>query len=136
MDKPASRLDAAAPHFRLVGRVLLSVLFISAGLHKISGYSGTEAYMTANGVPTAFLPLVILLELAGGLAVLLGLFTRYAALLLAGFCLLAAYLFHYHPSTPGEMTSFLKDIAIAGGLLVLAGSGPGSLALETLRRSP
>ncbi|HGY5295523.1 TPA: DoxX family protein [Aeromonas salmonicida] len=75
----------------LVGRVLLALMFVMAGWSKIGGYAGTQGYMEAMGVPGFMLPLVILLELGGGLAVVLGLFTRSIAVLLAGgFLALAA----------------------------------------------
>src|SRR6478735_6121835 len=80
------------------------------------------------------LSLVILTELGGGLCVLLGLFTRYAAIALAGFCVLAAWFFHYQPGDMGQMINFMKNITIAGGFLVLAGAGPGAFALDNLRR--
>jgi putative oxidoreductase len=125
-------MERAAPYLILIGRVLLSIMFIQAGWGKISGYSGTAGYMEAAGVPGALLPLVILTELGGGLLVLLGLFTRWSALALAGFCLLAGYLFH-HPGDPEQMISFMKNLTIAGGFLVLAGSGPGAYALDDRR---
>jgi putative oxidoreductase len=125
-------MERAAPYLILIGRVLLSIIFIHSGWEKISGYAGTAEYMQAAGVPGALLPLVILTELGGGLLVLLGLFTRWAALALAGFCVLAAYFFH-HPSDPEQMISFMKNLTIAGGFLVLAGSGPGAYALDNRR---
>ena len=70
---------------------------------------------------------------AAASAVLLGLFTRWSALLLAGFCVLAALLFHLHPGDQMQMISFMKNITIAGGFLVLAGAGPGALALDNRR---
>jgi len=123
-------MDRAAPYLILIGRVVLSIIFIQAGWSKIFGYAGTVEHMNAAGVPGALLPLVILTELGGGLCVLLGLFTRYAAIALAGFCVLAAYLFHFQPGDMGQMINFMKNITIAGGFLVLAGSGPGALALD------
>jgi putative oxidoreductase len=126
-------MERAAPYLILIGRVLLSIMFIQAGWGKISGYSGTAGYMEAAGVPGALLPLVILTELGGGLLVLLGLFTRWSALALAGFCLLAGYLFHYQPGDMMQMINFMKNITIAGGFLVLAGSGPGAYALDDRR---
>ena len=72
-----------APYLITIGRVLMSVIFIQAGINKMFGYAGAQGYMEAAGVPGALLPLVILLEAGGGLAVLLGLFTRWSALLLA-----------------------------------------------------
>ena len=124
----------AAPYLITIGRVLMAVMFIQAGISKIFGYAGAQGYMEAAGVPGALLPLVILLEAGGGLAVLLGLFTRWSALLLAGFCVLAALLFHLKPDDQMQMISFMKNITIAGGFLVLAGSGPGAFALDNRRR--
>lgn len=72
----------------LVGRVLLALMFVMAGWGKIGGYAGTQGYMEAMGVPGFMLPLVILLELGGGLAIMLGLFTRSLSVLLAGFTLI------------------------------------------------
>jgi putative oxidoreductase len=126
-------MNAAAPYLITLGRVLLSVIFIQAGFSKIFGYAGTEAHMVEAGVPGVLLPLVILTELGGGLCVLLGLFTSWAAIALAGFCVLAAIIFHYQPGDLGQMINFMKNITIAGGFLVLAGSGPGALALDNHR---
>jgi putative oxidoreductase len=128
-------MDKAAPYLILIGRVVLSIIFIQSGWGKIFGYAGTAEHMNAAGVPGALLPLVILVELGGGLCVLFGLFTRYAAIALAGFCVLAAYFFHYQPGDMMQMINFVKNITIAGGFLVLAGSGPGALALDNLRRA-
>ena len=126
-------VERAAPYLILIGRVLLSIVFIQAGWSKIFGYAGTQEYMQAAGVPGMLLPLVILAELGGGLCILLGLLTRWAAIALAGFCVLSGYLFHYHPGDMGEMISFMKNLTIAGGFLVLAGSGPGAFALDNRR---
>jgi putative oxidoreductase len=126
-------MERAGPYLILIGRVLLSIMFIQSGWEKIFGYAGTAEYMQAAGVPGSLLPLTILTELGGGLLVLLGLFTRWAALALAGFCVLAAYLFHYHPGDMMQMINFMKNITIAGGFLVLAGSGPGAYALDNRR---
>jgi putative oxidoreductase len=126
-------MDAASPYLKLAGRVLLAVMFIQSGIGKIFGYAGTAEHMTQNGVPGLLLPLVILTELGGGLCVLLGLWTRYAAIALAGFCVLAALLFHYQPGDMMQMINFMKNITIAGGFLVLAGAGPGAYALDNRR---
>ena len=122
-----------APYLITIGRVLMSVIFIQAGINKMFGYAGAQGYMEAAGVPGALLPLVILLEAGGGLALLLGFFTRWLALAFAGFCVLAALLFHLHPDDQMQMISFMKDITIAGGFLVLAGAGPGALAMDNRR---
>ncbi|MGH6866508.1 MAG: DoxX family protein [Methyloceanibacter sp.] len=122
-------MEAASPYLKLVGRILLAIIFIQSGFHKIGGYEGLQAAMESKGVPAILAPLVVLLELGGGIAIVLGLFTRWTAIALAGFCILAAILFH-PPADPKEMSSFMKDITIAGGFLVLAGGGPGALALD------
>ena len=122
-----------APYLITIGRVLMSVIFIQAGINKMFGYAGAQGYMEAAGVPGALLPLVILLEAGGGLALLLGFFTRWLALAFAGFCVLAALLFHLHPDDQMQMISFMKNITIAGGFIVLAGAGPGALALDNRR---
>lgn len=123
----------------LAGRILLSILFITSGWGKIAGYAGTAGYMESVGVPSILLPLVILTELGGGLLVLVGYQTRIAAFLLAGFCLLAGYLFHYLAitGTPGQemmdmnnWLAFMKNITIAGGFLALVGSGAGALSVD------
>lgn len=123
----------AAPYLITIGRVLMAVIFIQAGINKIFGYAGAQAYMEQHGVSGMLLPLVILLEAGGGLALLLGLFTRWVALAFAGFCVLAAIFFHLKPDDPMQMISFMKNITIAGGFLVLAGAGPGALALDNRR---
>jgi putative oxidoreductase len=114
----------------LVSRVLLALMFVIAGWGKIGGYAGTQGYMEAMGVPGAVLPLVILLELGGGLAIVLGLFTRSIAVLLAGFTLMAAFLFHYQPAEQMQMLMFMKNLSIAGGFLALAAAGAGAFSLD------
>jgi putative oxidoreductase len=104
---------------QLTGRVLISAIFIMAGINKIIGYEGTQGYMDSMGVPGALLPLVILLEIGGGLAVLVGWQTRIAAFLLAGFTVLSALIFHASFSDQMQSILFMKNLAMAGGLLFL-----------------
>lgn len=114
----------------LVGRVLLALMFVMAGWGKIGGYAGTQGYMEAMGVPGFMLPLVILLELGGGLAIVLGLFTRSLSVLLAGFTLMAAFIFHYQPAEQMQMLMFMKNVSVAGGFLALAAAGAGAFSLD------
>ncbi|MFM4939471.1 DoxX family protein [Aeromonas enteropelogenes] len=114
----------------LVGRVLLALMFVMAGWSKIGGYAGTQGYMEAMGVPGFLLPLVILLELGGGLAIMLGLFTRSLSVLMAGFTLMAAFIFHYQPADQMQMLMFMKNISVAGGFLALAAAGAGAFSLD------
>ena len=114
----------------LVARIFLSAIFVTAGINKVSGYTGTQTYMEAHGVPGSLLPLVIALEMLGGLAVLLGVFSRYAGLALAAFCLAAAALFHSNFADQMQMTNFMKNLCMAGGFLLLFANGSGRYAVR------
>lgn len=116
----------------LAARILMPILFISAGWGKVTGYAGTLQYMEAMGVPGALLPLTILLELGGGLAVLFGLLTRTTALFTAGFTILTAFLFHSNFADGVNQLMFMKNLTIAGGYLVLAVAGPGAFSIDRL----
>jgi putative oxidoreductase len=122
-------------HFAMapVGRTLLALIFIVSGFGKITAYAGTQGYMESMGVPGVLLPLVIVLELAGGLAIILGWQTRIVAFLLAGFTLLSALIFHSNLGDQMQMIQFLKNLAIAGAFLMLVAAGPGPLALDNRR---
>ena len=113
-----------------VGRVLLASIFFMSGLTKITSYAGTQGYMDAMGVPGMLLPLVIALEVIGGLAIMLGWKTRLTAFALAGFSILSALLFHADFGDQMQMIMFMKNIAIAGGFLMLVAQGPGAYALD------
>jgi putative oxidoreductase len=106
----------------VIGRALLAALFILAALGKITNPTPFLEHMTQFGVPKWLLPAVIALELIGGLALLIGWRVREAAGALGIFCILTAAIFHHQLSIKAETTLFLKDLAIAGGLLVLAAS--------------
>ncbi|MDX2419140.1 MAG: DoxX family protein [Xanthomonadales bacterium] len=113
-----------------VARIMISLMFVTSGLSKISGYAGTQDYMEAMGVPGVLLPLVIAVEVIGGLAVMLGWHTRIAAFLLAGFSLLSALLFHANFGDQMQMIMFMKNVAIAGGFLMIVSQGGGAFALD------
>lgn len=116
----------------LLGRIGLSLLFIISGWGKISGYAGTQQYMEAMGVPGALLPLVILLELGGGLAIAAGLFSRWVALALAGFSVATAMVFHANFGDAMQAINFWKNVGMAGGFLLLAAQGAGAFSLDAL----
>ena len=119
-----------SPWADLAGRILIALIFITAGWSKIGGFEGTQQYMASMGVPGALLPLVIITELGGGLLILAGLFTRYTALALAGFTILSAVLFHGNVDDPSQQIQFMKNLAIAGGFLFLVAHGAGKLSLD------
>ena len=114
----------------LLGRLLLAAIFIQAGYGKIGGYEGTAGYMQGAGVPGELLPAAIALELGGGLMVLFGFFSRWAALGLAVFCVATAALFHANFADQAQAISFMKNLAIAGGFLLLFANGPGRYAVN------
>ena len=118
-----------------VGRLLISLMFVTSGLSKISGYQATQGYMEAMGVPGGLLPLVIALEVLGGLAVILGWQTRIAAFLLAGFSLLSALLFHANFGDQMQMIMFMKNLAVAGGFLMIVAHGAGAYSLDNRTKS-
>jgi putative oxidoreductase len=117
----------------LVARALMSAIFILDGYESIVGYHDVAAYMASYGVTPYLLPLVIMTELGGGLLVLFGLSTRWAAIALAGFATLTAVLFHNDSADANQVINFQKDLAIAGGFLFLALNGPGAWSLDSLR---
>lgn len=130
-------LNQLTPFAAPLGRVLLSLIFITSGFGKITGYAGTAGYMAAMGVPSALLPLVIIVELVGGVALLLGYQARIAAFLLAGFSILSGFLFHYLPGLGLEgmdaqmqMISWGKNVSIAGGMLMVTALGAGAYSLD------
>lgn len=110
-------------------RALMALIFIGAGYSKLTGYAGTQSYMEAMHVPGALLPLVIALELGGGIALLLGLQTRLIAGLLAGFSIVTGFIFHGGADQMNQIM-LMKNLAIAGGLLALVRTGAGTPALD------
>jgi putative oxidoreductase len=112
------------------GRVLLALLFLLAGVGKLGAYNATAAYMSSVGVPASLLPAVIAVELLGSLAIIVGWKTRAVALLLAGFSLVTALVFHKNFADQIQMIMFLKNMSIAGGFLLLVALGAGPLSLD------
>lgn len=118
----------------LAGRILLANIFLISGFGKVGAYAGTQAYMAAKGVPGGLLPLVILLELGGGLAIVAGFMTRWVALALALFCVASAFLFHFDFGNQMQAINFMKNFSMAGGFLLLAQAGAPAWSIDALRR--
>ncbi len=123
----------SAPYVTALARVLLALLFIVSGLGKLSDVSGFAGFMASGGIPAFLAWPVVLFEILGGLALLLGVLTRPVALAMAGFCLLSGLLYHFVPSDQMQMSSFYKNLGLTGGFLLLAVQGAGALALDTWR---
>jgi putative oxidoreductase len=124
----------------LIGRIMLALIFITSGFGKIGGFDGTVGYIASKGLPMAAVvaALTIVIELGGGLAVAVGFLTRWAALALAAFTVLAAVIFHAYWAVPPEQVmmqqiNFWKNISIAGGFLVLAAFGAGAISVDAKR---
>ncbi len=115
---------------QFVARLFLAQIFLLSGIFKISGYAGTQGYMEAMGVPGMLLPLVILLEVGGGLAIIAGWQTRLVSVVLAVFTLVAAAIFHNNLADQMQMIMFMKNIAITGGFILLAVHGAGGYSLD------
>lgn len=121
----------------LVGRVLLALMFVIAGVGKIGGFEGTVGFIASKGLP---LPAVlaagtVALEIVGGLALIAGFKARWAALALAAFTLLATVLFHNYWAMPAEQQyvqqlMFLKNLGVAGGMLMVFAFGPGRFSID------
>ena len=122
-------MEAAA----FAGRLLLAGIFLHEAWSKLTGYPAALVYMQAFGVPGQLLPFAIAVELGCGVLIVSGYHTRAAALLLAGFCLATAILFHNKLGDRNQLLHFEKDLAIAGGLLVLFAHGAGAWALDAVR---
>ena len=125
MNNPALG-DAA----KLVGRILLALMFVLAGWSKINGYAGTQQYMASAGVPGLLLPAVIAVELIGGLMIVVGYKTRVVALALCAFTIVASVLFHMNWAQPMQQLLFMKNLSVAGGFLMLFAAGAGAYSVD------
>lgn len=115
----------------ITGRILIAMMFLMAGIGKLgAAYEGTQGYMAAFGVPGMLLPLVIALEIGGAALIIAGLWTRITSLALAGFTIVAAVIFHAEFSDRMQQILFLKNIAVAGGFLLLAAKGAGAWSVD------
>jgi putative oxidoreductase len=126
----------------LAGRILLGLIFVLSGFGKIGGFAGTAAYIATQGLPLpeVVAALTVLIEVVGGLALVVGFRAREAAIVLAVFTLLAGFVFHNFWAVPeaqkmAQQINFLKNLAIAGGMLFVSVFGPGGLSVDA-RRAP
>ena len=119
----------------LVARILLSIMFIMAGLQKFGDIGGTAGYISSVGLPAGTVLAVLsgLLEVVGGIAILIGFKTRILSYLLAAFCALAALLFHANFADMTQMLFFMKNFTIAGGFLALSVAGAGAYSVDARR---
>ena len=123
-------MDSLNKYIPLVSRILLGLIFVLAGFGKLMDPAGSAAYTAMGGLPGFMVWPAMALELLGGIAIIIGYQTRWTALALAGFSLLTAVLFHNNFADQAQMINFLKNLAIAGGMLQLFVHGAGALAVD------
>ncbi|PFH20097.1 MULTISPECIES: DoxX family protein [Burkholderia] len=130
-------LESKKDELLLAARVLLMILFVLFGWQKLTGFSGTVAYMTSTGSPSPELAaaIAVAVELVGGALIAIGFYTRPLALLFAVYTLATALIGHRYWQLQGmdqyvAMINFYKNISIIGGLLLLAVTGPGRYSLD------
>ncbi|MBS0448517.1 MAG: DoxX family protein [Proteobacteria bacterium] len=128
------------PPLALVGRVLLALMFVLAGLSKLTGFGGTVGYIASQGlpVPSLLTAASIVLELGGGIALMLGWQARGVALAMGLFTLVVSFIFHPFWAVPAEQHMvvqllFMKNISVAGGMFLVAALGAGPLSLDARR---
>ncbi len=122
-----NKIDAWA---LVVARLLMAIIFLAAGAGKVTKFAATQGYMESMGIPGLLLPLVILTELGGGLAILLGYKVRPVSVLLAGFCVVSGLVFHHQFTDQAQMIMFMKNLAMAGGFLAIFVAGAGPISLD------
>jgi len=120
-----------------LGRLLIALIFVMSGLGKIAAPAATIAYIQSAGAPLApaAYAIAVIVEVVGGLALLVGFQTRLTAAVLAIFTLATAVLFHNDMADQNQMIHFLKNIAITGGLLQVIAFGAGAFSLDNRRKS-
>lgn len=135
-------MNALQNPLALLSRWLLAALFLPAGISKIGGFAGTAGYIGSVGLPLPEVgaALAIAVEVLGGIALIIGLGTRWAALALAVFTLVASVFFHAFWAMPAEQQMmqqlmFMKNIAVVGGLLALVAFGAGAFSLDARRKA-
>ena len=116
----------------LIGRILMAIVFIMGGIGKLSAPAATQGYIAAVGLPVPLLAYIVALivELGGGLLLLVGYRTKLVAAVLAAFCVVTALVFHHALGDQNQMIHFLKNFAMAGGLLQIVAFGPGRIGLD------
>lgn len=117
----------------LIARIMLGLIFVVSGFGKTGDVAGFAGFMASGGVPAFLAWPVVLFEILGGLALILGFQTRIVAVALGAFCLISGTLYHFDPADQMQMTQFLKNLSMTGGFLALAVVGAGAWSVDGLR---
>ena len=117
----------------LIGRILVAIIFIMGGIGKLAAPGPTQGYIAAMGLPVPLVAYVVALivELGGGVLLLVGYRTKIVAAVLAVFCVVTALVFHHALGDQNQMIHFLKNLAMAGGLLQFVAYGPGKIGWDS-----
>jgi putative oxidoreductase len=116
----------------LAGRVLMSAIFIQAGINKALAPAATMGYFAKLGLPMpgAAYALTLIIEIGVGVLFLVGFRARVTGLVLAAWCVATAFTAHYHPGDSGQMIHFMKNLSMAGGFLQVVAFGAGRLSVD------
>lgn len=127
--------DSAQSAVPLIGRILLAVIFILSGVSKLANPAGTQGYIASVGLPLPLLAYIVavVVEVGGGVLLLAGYRTRLAAAAMAVFTVAAAVFFHHAFGDQNQFIHFMKNIAIAGGLLQVFAFGAGAFSVDNRR---
>jgi putative oxidoreductase len=130
-------MPADTRYLPALGRLLIAIIFVVSGLNKIAGPAGTQAYIAAAGLPMPMIAylIAIVVEVGGGVLLVLGFQTRIVALALAIFSIAAALGFHHNLADQGQFVNFFKNVSIAGGLLQVVAFGAGAFSIDGMRGS-
>ena len=125
-------MDNLKPYLAPLGRLLMSSLFLWSGIHKLRNPGGTAQYFANAHIPApdVLVWVAIVIEVVGGLAILLGFKTRWAAAVLAIFCLVTAFAVHLPAGDAGNMINFYKNLVMAGGFLYVVAYGAGGMSID------
>jgi putative oxidoreductase len=125
-------MDNLKPYLAPLGRLLMSSLFLWSGIHKLRNPGGTAQYFANAHIPApdVLVWVAIVIEVIGGLAILLGFKTRWAAAVLAIFCLVTAFAVHLPAGDAGNMINFYKNLVMAGGFLYVVAYGAGGMSID------
>jgi putative oxidoreductase len=133
-------LDSFKSPLAVVGRFLLALMFVMSGFTKLTGFAGTVGYIQSKGLPAAELlaALTVVLELGGGLALMAGFKARWVALAMGLFTILVSFIFHNFWAVPEaqkmvQQLMFMKNLSVAGGLLLVAALGAGPASVDANR---
>jgi putative oxidoreductase len=130
-----SSTSASASTLPLIGRLLMAAIFVISGVGKIADPAGTMGYIASVGLPAPSVAyaLALLVEIVGGVLLIVGYRTRAVAVVLAVFSVVSALIFHHALGDQNQLFNFLKNVAMAGGLLQVVAFGAGSLSLDARR---